>query len=52
MSQETKTTAKKRQCLMCRDKFTSAWSGERICKRCRSTAAWREGGNPYTGANR
>ncbi|WP_420349010.1 hypothetical protein [Pelagibius sp.] len=32
-----------RRCLMCRDRFESAWHGERICKRCKSTAAWREG---------
>jgi len=35
---------KSRRCLMCRDRFESAWPGERICKRCKSTAAWREGG--------
>jgi len=29
---------------MCRDRFESSWPGERICKRCKSTAAWREGG--------
>ena len=32
-----------RRCLKCRDHFESSWSGERICKRCKSTAAWREG---------
>ena len=32
-----------RRCLMCRDHFESSWRGERICKRCKSTAAWREG---------
>ncbi|NIA70756.1 hypothetical protein HBA54_19330 [Pelagibius litoralis] len=32
-----------RSCLKCRDHFESTWPGERICKRCKSTAAWREG---------
>jgi hypothetical protein len=32
-----------RRCLMCRAEFESTWRGERICKRCKSTAAWREG---------
>jgi hypothetical protein len=22
----------------------SEWAGERVCKRCKGTAAWREGG--------
>ena len=35
--------AKTRLCLMCREPFESAWAGERVCKRCKSTAAWREG---------
>ncbi|HMA15915.1 MAG: hypothetical protein ACM35H_11750 [Bacteroidota bacterium] len=34
---------KSRRCLMCRDRFESSWPGERVCKRCKSTAAWREG---------
>jgi len=34
---------KLRRCLMCHDRFESGWPGERICKRCKSTAAWREG---------
>ena len=34
---------KTRRCLMCRDSFESSWPGERVCKRCKSTAAWREG---------
>lgn len=33
-----------RSCLRCHDDFLSEWSGERICKRCKGTAAWREGG--------
>ncbi len=38
-----KIEAKERRCLMCHDTFHSEWSGERICKRCRQTAAWRQG---------
>ena len=32
---------KMRNCLMCRDSFVSTWSGERICSRCKKSAAWR-----------
>ena len=32
---------KVRNCLMCRDSFVSTWSGERICSRCKKSAAWR-----------
>lgn len=35
--------AKERRCLVCQDKFLSAWSGERVCKRCRQTSHWRSG---------
>ena len=38
-----KIEAKERRCLMCKDTFHSEWSGDRICKRCRQTAAWRQG---------
>jgi phage FluMu protein Com len=34
---------KVRQCLKCDAKFSSQWSGERICPRCKSTNAWRNG---------
>jgi uncharacterized paraquat-inducible protein A len=34
---------KLRHCLMCSTHFTSEWPGERVCKRCKSTAAWRQG---------
>ena len=34
---------KTRQCLVCRSPFPSAWAGERICPRCKSTPAWRSG---------
>jgi hypothetical protein len=32
-----------RTCLMCRTDFESEWSGERICRRCKASAAWRSG---------
>jgi len=35
--------AKERPCLMCGEAFASSWPGERICRRCRSSAAWRHG---------
>ena len=34
---------KTRNCLKCREKFLSEWPGERICKTCKSSTAWREG---------
>ena len=50
MSDKTKKPApervqvvKVRRCLMCEDKFESTWAGERICKRCKSSNAWRAG---------
>jgi uncharacterized paraquat-inducible protein A len=35
---------KVRNCLMCRTPFPSTWAGERICRRCKSSARWRSGG--------
>jgi hypothetical protein len=32
-----------RKCLVCRSSFLSAWAGERVCRRCKDTAAWRSG---------
>jgi hypothetical protein len=32
-----------RNCLVCHSAFLSAWAGERICKRCKGTSAWRNG---------
>ncbi|MGH6962688.1 MAG: hypothetical protein ACREE7_19585 [Dongiaceae bacterium] len=34
---------KRRLCLLCRTAFMSAWSGERICQKCKTRSAWREG---------
>jgi hypothetical protein len=36
---ETKT----RLCLTCKVPFESKWSGERICRRCKSGKIWRSG---------
>lgn len=35
---------RKRKCLTCREPFESEWSGNRVCKRCKASAAWRQGG--------
>lgn len=34
---------KVRKCLGCKVMFNSAWAGERICSRCKSSAAWQDG---------
>ncbi|MBM3507467.1 MAG: hypothetical protein FJX64_07055 [Alphaproteobacteria bacterium] len=34
---------RERKCLRCQTLFESAWCGERICRRCQSAAAWRQG---------
>lgn len=41
--QEALAPPKLRQCLRCRTEFKSAWSGERICTRCKGSHAWRQG---------
>lgn len=40
---EQKQEEKERKCLLCGQSFSSNWAGERVCKRCKSTAAWRQG---------
>jgi hypothetical protein len=30
-----------RKCLRCATEFESAWAGERICKRCKSSNSWK-----------
>jgi hypothetical protein len=35
--------ARERACLRCRVAFQSAWSGERICRRCKASHGWRSG---------
>ena len=32
---------RQRVCLRCEQAFASAWVGERICSRCKTTSAWR-----------
>ncbi len=34
---------KKRQCLRCHAPFISAWSGERVCRKCKTSRVWRDG---------
>lgn len=34
---------KSRECLRCQTTFESQWVGERICGRCKGSAAWRTG---------
>ena len=34
-----------RKCLKCRQMFRSEWSGERVCKPCKSSSQWRIGLN-------
>jgi hypothetical protein len=35
---------KMRKCLICKTAFQSAWAGERVCRRCKSTSTWRSTG--------
>ena len=35
---------KTRKCLLCRDPIPSAWAGERVCRKCKSTSTWRSSG--------
>jgi len=32
---------RERRCLRCNSVFWSEWFGERICRRCKSSNAWR-----------
>lgn len=34
---------KVRACLRCKAEFRSEWTGERICRRCKSSTSWRNG---------
>ena len=43
LSRNSWDVPKIRKCLTCGEKFESAWSGERICKKCKSTSAWKSG---------
>jgi hypothetical protein len=44
--QESWDIPKVRRCLRCSTTFSSQWSGERICSRCKSSNAWRSGTPP------
>jgi Zn finger protein HypA/HybF involved in hydrogenase expression len=37
------TVPKTRRCLSCGRSFPSEWAGERVCRNCKSTEAWRRG---------
>jgi len=34
---------KRRHCLKCQVPFESAWSGERVCPKCKTSHDWRDG---------
>jgi hypothetical protein len=34
---------KSRRCLKCETVFPSEWAGERVCRRCKGSKAWRAG---------
>ena len=34
---------KPRRCLMCGLQFPSEWSGERVCRKCKTRSMWRGG---------
>lgn len=36
---------KTRRCLKCGTAFESAWVGERVCSKCKSSSDWRSGVN-------
>jgi hypothetical protein len=38
---DTENSVINRPCLKCGKNFSSSWNGERICKRCKDTDAWR-----------
>lgn len=40
---EVGVVEQKRNCLTCGRPFASEWVGERVCKRCKGSATWRQG---------
>ena len=40
---EQPAETKPRHCLKCQAPFESAWAGERVCPKCKTKRAWREG---------
>lgn len=43
IEQPDKDTTITRKCLRCSTEFQSEWSGERVCRRCKGSNAWRSG---------
>ena len=37
------TSKKTRRCLSCGNPFESEWVGNRVCKKCKDTTAWKSG---------
>ena len=40
---DTVEIGKPRECLSCSATFASVWAGDRICKKCKQSSAWRAG---------
>ncbi|CAN0423977.1 unnamed protein product, partial [Laminaria digitata] len=40
---DTEEVSQERTCLRCSEKFPSTWAGERVCARCKSSSAWKQG---------
>ncbi len=40
---EPQQQTKLRHCLKCQAPFESAWSGERVCRKCKTSRVWRDG---------
>jgi hypothetical protein len=40
---DTEEVSQERICLRCSEKFPSTWAGERVCARCKSSSAWKQG---------
>lgn len=47
LAARTPHQTKERRCLTCSGSFTSAWSGERVCLRCKSSSVWRGGADVF-----
>jgi hypothetical protein len=42
-TEDIKDSTRLRRCLLCGETFPSAGPHNRICKRCKSSQAWRQG---------
>jgi hypothetical protein len=47
-ARRTSDVPRARLCLRCGSSFESEWSGERVCRPCKSTTSWRNG-LPHSG---